>query len=189
MSSFDINKALASLDRAQAKVGALCRGERWVMRVPVQKSDPDLVISEALQYLVSACDRVAELEAELQGATTIDSEESSVVYSWLASALGWAHTMNLELMEKYPVSNIYLDPLPRAASAIVTKLRELEAERDALRAIVAELVANDGAFRDLDQQDPGGALHHEDWGSIPDSSERTVYVTAGALRKAREIMR
>lgn len=43
-------EALDAIERAEAKVSALCSGkERWEMRVPAEPDrDPDLVISDAL---------------------------------------------------------------------------------------------------------------------------------------------
>ena len=45
----DLDKLEASIDRALNLVYALCSGEaRWVMSVPVNENDPDVILTDTL---------------------------------------------------------------------------------------------------------------------------------------------
>lgn len=61
-------EVLAKIDKAESTVKALCNGtQKWVMCIPAQKSDPDLVISDALRSSKKALatQKPALSEAEL----------------------------------------------------------------------------------------------------------------------------
>ena len=64
----DLEAAKAQIEAARTKVGALCAGERWTMRVPAEPGrDHDLVLDAALETglaLIAEVERLRELNAQ-----------------------------------------------------------------------------------------------------------------------------
>lgn len=87
--------------------------------------EPDSVREEAREW--------EELYRKAEARCVELEKREEVVYSWLATKLGWAQETNLELMRENPSTGNYLEKLPRAGAAILERMAELEAERDEAR--------------------------------------------------------
>jgi hypothetical protein len=58
----------AAIKRAYAEVFAICNGKRWIMHVPVEETDSDMVITAALQRADAL---VAEMRALREAAIAV----------------------------------------------------------------------------------------------------------------------
>lgn len=55
-----VGELLAMLTRAHDELSALCHGKRWVMHVPVDADDSDMVIGDALRHAEAFVKATAE---------------------------------------------------------------------------------------------------------------------------------
>jgi hypothetical protein len=49
-----VEAAIFAIEKAEAKLDALCNGQRWRMSIPVRQDDPDIVIGQALMQAKAA---------------------------------------------------------------------------------------------------------------------------------------